>query len=73
MLADVNNANYSSDSELAVLASSEIDAIEDLISSGSSSGDDNGDDEVVGKLYNSSNTEVYITRSRRIYNLYQVV
>jgi hypothetical protein len=70
MLVDVNNANYSSDLELTVLASSEIDAIEDLISGGSSGGDDDGDDEVVGKSHDSGNTEVYITRSGRIYNLY---
>jgi hypothetical protein len=76
MPVDVNNAKYSSDSELTVLASSEIDAIEDLISSGSGGsdddgdGDDDGDDEVVGKSHNSSNTEVYMTRSGRVYNLY---
>jgi hypothetical protein len=71
MLVDANNANYSSNLELTILASSKIDAIEDLISSSSrDGGDDDNDDEVVGKLYNSSNTEVYITRSRRIYNLY---
>jgi hypothetical protein len=67
MLADANNANYSSDLELTVIASSEIDAIEDLISGGGG-GDDDGDDEVVGKSHDSSNTEVYMTRSGRIYN-----
>jgi hypothetical protein len=62
MLVDANNANYSSDLELTVLASSKINAIEDLINSSSRGGsDDDGDDEVVGKLYNSSNTEVYVT------------
>jgi hypothetical protein len=69
MPADVNNANYSSDSELTVLASSQIDAIVELISSGSS-GDDDGEDEVVGKPHDSSNTEVYMTRSGRVYNPY---
>jgi hypothetical protein len=58
MLADANNANYSSDLELTVLASSKIDTIEDLISSGSRG---SSDDEVVGRLYNSSNTKVYVT------------
>jgi hypothetical protein len=71
MLADANNANYSSGLELTVLASSEINAIEDLISSGSSSGGgDDGDNEVVGKLHDSGNSEVYMTRSGRVYNLY---
>jgi hypothetical protein len=71
MLVDTNNANYSSDLELTIAASSKIDAIEDLISGGSGGGgDDDGDDEVVGKLHNGSNTEVYVTRSGRIYNPY---
>jgi hypothetical protein len=70
MPADVNNINYSSDSELTVLASSEIDAMEDLISGGSGGGDDDGDDEVVGKSHDSGNTEVYMTRSGRGYNPY---
>jgi hypothetical protein len=70
MLVDVNNANYSSDSELTVLASSEIDAMEDLISgSGGGDGDDDDDDdEVVGKSHDSGNSEVYMTRSGRVYN-----
>jgi hypothetical protein len=69
MLADANNANYSSDSELTILASPKIDTIEDLFSGGGGGGDD-GDDEVVGKSHDSGNTEVYMTWSSRIYNLY---
>jgi hypothetical protein len=72
MLVDFNNTNHSSNLEVTVLASSKIDTIEDLINSSSgnsSSNSDSGDNEVVVESYNSSNTEVYITQSSRVYNL----
>ena len=60
-----------SDSELTVLACSEIDAMEVELSHdfiGGSGDDVGGDDEVVAVSHDVGDSEVYMTRFGRIYN-----